>query len=128
MTDGPSPPGRRRGRRLAGQSGHATVELAASLPVVVMLLLVGVFAVNTMITKVRCVDAAREAAIAEARGESGVDAARSRAPDAAVITLDAGAGAVTATVSASLRPLGGWLPVVEVSASATAAREPMASP
>src|SRR5207247_378842 len=50
--------------------GAYTAELATSMPALVLLFVVGLTAVDVLITKVRCVDAARDAARAVARGES----------------------------------------------------------
>lgn len=56
----------RRGRF---DRGYATAELAASLPAVVLLLLAGLTAVTAVGTQTRCVDAARDVALALSRGE-----------------------------------------------------------
>ncbi|GIG58810.1 hypothetical protein Lfu02_31820 [Longispora fulva] len=113
-----------RGRsRLAGDRGSATVELAACLPVVVLLLLGGLTAVLAVLGQVRCVDAAREAARAQARGSGGVEAGRRAAPGAS-ITVTRSAESVRARVVLVVRPLGRRLPGVTVSAEAVAALEP----
>jgi hypothetical protein len=62
----------RRGRyagRATPDGAYATAELAASLPAVVVLLLAGLTAVSAVSTQIRCVDAARDVALALSRGE-----------------------------------------------------------
>ncbi|MEV6523362.1 TadE family type IV pilus minor pilin [Longispora sp. NPDC051575] len=113
-----------RGRaRLDGDAGSATVELAACLPAMVLLLLAGMTAVMAVVGQVRCVDAAREAARAQARGSDGVLAGRRAAPEAAVSVTQSGES-VRARVVLVVRPFGLRLPGVTVSADAVAAREP----
>jgi Flp pilus assembly protein TadG len=104
--------------------GSVTVELAVALPVIVVLLLGGLTAVNAVATKMRCVDAAREAARAEARGEPGVAAGRRAAPAGAEVSVSASGETVTATVQATTYPLGGRLPGFTVVGTAVASREP----
>jgi Flp pilus assembly protein TadG len=101
-----------------------TAELAVALPVLLLLLLAGLTSVNAVATKLRCVDAAREAARATARGESGLAAGGRAAPDGAVISVDGSGDVVRATVRAVARPLGGRLPGFSIEAYAVAAREP----
>lgn len=101
-----------------------TAELAAGLPALLLFVLVGVGAVEATVQKVRCVDAARDSALAAARGQSGVVAGRRVAPDGARITVGGDDGTVTATVVATLHPLGLHVPGLAVSARAVAAREP----
>jgi hypothetical protein len=101
-----------------------TAELAVALPVVMVLMLVGFTGVNAVGTKLRCVDAAREAARAAARGEPGEPAGRRVAPDGATVTVVVDGDTVRATVQAGVRPLGVHLPGVTVAATAVAAVEP----
>ena len=113
------------GRRRPGRDrGSFTAELAAGLPALMLLMLAGLTAVTAVTTQGRCVDAAREGAIAAARGESGADAAGRVAPDGARVTVADGGEAVTVTVEASVRVLGGGLPGFTVRAGAVAAKEP----
>jgi Tfp pilus assembly protein PilX len=99
------------GRRWPGRDrGFFTAELAAGLPALMVLLILGLGAVSAVATKAQCQDTARDAALAVARGES--------APRGA--NVEVGAETVTASVTASV-PL---LPKVTVRATATAAREP----
>jgi hypothetical protein len=121
------PAGRPPGRRLR-QRGFVTVELAAAMPAVTLLLLVGMFAISAVTAQVRCVDAAREAALAAARGEAGRDAGLRFAPPESDITVDIGDGTVHAVVASTVRPLGGLLPPLTVSGEAVAATEPQGRP
>jgi Flp pilus assembly protein TadG len=107
-----------------GERGSATVELATSLPVVVLLLLAGLTGVDAVVTKLRCVDSAREAARAAARGESGEAAGRRGAPDGATVSVRVEGDTVHATVRATAHPLGPHLPGIPLEADAVAAREP----
>jgi hypothetical protein len=93
----------------------------------VLLLLAGLTAVGAVTTKGQCVDAAREGALAAARGEPGVAAASRVAPSGAQVTVEPGGDLVTVTVRASVRVLGGGLPGLTVQAVAVAAREPVAT-
>ena len=117
-------------RRLLGarDRGSFTAEMAAGLPALMLLLFFGLTAVTTLTTKGRCVDAAREGALAAARGGPGTDEAGRIAPEGAEVGLVAGADTVTVTVRTRVALPGGHLPVITVDASATAAREPEAVP
>jgi hypothetical protein len=101
-----------------------TAELALAVPVVVVVLAVGLAAIRVGVDQVRCVDAARLAARALARGD-GEGSARALAvtagPPGAVVVLGVAGPQVSASVSAS-RDLAGWR-VVTVRSSATAVRE-----
>ncbi|MCW2639352.1 MAG: mucin-associated surface protein [Dactylosporangium sp.] len=105
-----------------------TAELAVALPVLLLLLLAGLTSVNAVATKLRCVDAAREAARAEARGEPGVAAGERAAPGGAVVTVDGPGDVIRATVRTVVHPLGGRLPGLSIEAYAVAAREPDQAP
>jgi hypothetical protein len=107
-----------------GDRGSATAELAVALPVLVLLLLAGLTAVNAVATKLRCVDAAREAARVQARGEAGAAAGRRAAPDGADVTVGVDGDTVRARVRAVAHPLGIGLPGITVEAYAVAALEP----
>lgn len=111
-----------------GDRGMATVELAAALPVLILLVLVGLSAVRVGDARVRCVDAAREAARAAARGDPRAVALASQAvPGRARISVLTADGTVTATVSVHVRSLGTVGPTVTVTARASAATEPQAT-
>lgn len=120
----PARPAGRGVGRWRSQRGSTTAELAAGLPVLVMLLLVGLAAVGAVTTKLQCVDAAREAALATARGEPGADVARRVAPEGAEISVRVNGETVVATVRARAPLLGSRLSGRWVEASAVAAMEP----
>lgn len=109
------------GRR---ERGSVATEFAAVLPVAILLLLTGVTAITAVGTRMRCLDAAREAALAGSRGESAEHAASLRAPPGATVSVQAGPETVTAAVTADVPLLGGLLPPLRVSADAVAATEP----
>lgn len=93
----------------------------------VVLLTVAVGAVSAVTAQMRCVDAAREAARAAARGESmqtAVELASQAAPDGARIDVDLGGDRVVVTVTADIPIGGGFLPAVTVHAEAVALPEP----
>ncbi|MDX5456564.1 TadE family type IV pilus minor pilin [Micromonospora tulbaghiae] len=110
--------------RVACERGSFTAELAAGLPALMLLLVAGLTAVNAVGTRVACVDAAREAALAAARGEPGTIAGTRYAPDGAEVTVTVAGDRVTATVRAPVRTLGARLPRLVVSREAVAALEP----
>ena len=116
-----------RRRRWPGRDrGSFTAELAAGLPALMLLLLAGLSAVAAVTVKGQCVDAAREGALAAARGEPGPAAARRVAPDGAAVSVAPGGDLVTVTVEAPVPVLGGVLPRFTVRAVAVAAMEPTA--
>jgi Flp pilus assembly protein TadG len=113
------------GRRWPGRDrGAFTAELAAGLPALMLLLFAGLAAVSAVAAKGQCLDAAREAALAEARGDSGTAAGARVAQAGAVVEIGGDGEIVTARVRARLRVLGANLPVINVEGTATAAREP----
>lgn len=112
-------------RRWPGRDrGSFTAEFAAGLPAVMLLLLVTLTMVGAVATKVQCVGAAREGALAAARGEPGPAAAAAVAPADADIDVGLGPESVTVVVRSRVRALGANLPVLTVRATAVAAREP----
>jgi hypothetical protein len=96
----------------------ATAELAASLPVVVLLLVAGLTAVNAVATEIGCIDAARDVALAVARGAS---RPADHLPPGARVSVNSGAGQVSVTVTAPV--LNGYLPGLTVSGHAVAPME-----
>jgi TadE-like protein len=116
------------GRRYGPDRGSATAELAVCLPALVLLLMVGLTAVVAVRTQLECLDAAREAVLAAARGDSGVAAGIRVAPTGATVSVAGRGETVTATVRASVHPLGGWAPGIDVAATAVAAVEPGVTP
>jgi hypothetical protein len=112
-------------RRWPGRDrGSFTAEFAAGLPALTLMLLVGLTAVSAVSTQLQCLDAAREGAIAAARGDSGPAAAARAAPSGAEVSISIGTDTATATVGSPVRMLGGHLPLINVRATAVAAREP----
>jgi Flp pilus assembly protein TadG len=105
--------------------GSVTAELAACLPVLVLVLALAVSAVTVAGSRVRVQDAAREAARAGARGDTAMAGrlAADAAPGATLHTVRNGEF-VTATVTADVHPLASWLPALTVSGTATALAEP----
>jgi Flp pilus assembly protein TadG len=105
----------------------ATAELAACLPVLMLVLAVALSAVSVAAARVRAQDAAREAARAAARGDSGAaqQLAHREAPGASVSLRTAGTVTV-AVVRSTVRPLGSWLPAFSVVEQSVAAVEPKA--
>ena len=95
-----------------------------ALPALVLLLLAGLTAVNAVTTQLRCVAAARDVALAVARGEPGAEAGPGNAPDGATIVVIRDGNTVRASVRAPVAPVGGLLPGLTVSAVAVAAVEP----
>ena len=115
-------------RRWPGRDrGAFTAELAAGLPALILLLLAGLTAVAAVTAKGQCVDAAREGALAGARGEGALAAAARVAPPGASIDVAAGDDSVTVVVRAPVRMLGAHLPAITVQGRAVAAQEPGAT-
>ena len=109
-----------------GDAGTATAELAACLPVLVLVIAVAISAVSVASARVRAQDAAREAARAAARSDAHavpglVDSA---APPGAVVRLSRSGDLVTASVRLAVHPLASWMPALTVTAEATALAEP----
>ncbi|TFV48547.1 TadE family type IV pilus minor pilin [Blastococcus sp. TF02A-35] len=108
-----------------------TAETAVVLPVLVLVLAGAVAAVTVVGAQLRCVDAAREAARAAARGDevaTAVDLAARAAPDGACTQVQTDDGEVRVTVTAEISPLGPLPWRVTVTADAVAQREPGAGP
>jgi Flp pilus assembly protein TadG len=101
-----------------------TAEFAVALPALVLLLGFSLGAVGATMDKLRCVDAARVAALAASRGGNGAAMGRAEAPAGAIVTLSTQGGVVRATVTVRTRPLGSHLPGVVVTGTAVAALEP----
>jgi hypothetical protein len=105
-----------------------TAELAACLPVLVLVLGVALTALSLVAARVRAEDAAREAARAAGRGDAafGQRLAAHAAPGAEVAVRRTG-DTVSAVVRIRVRPWGSWLPAVTVREQAVAAVEPRAA-
>ena len=135
--DGRQQSARQDGRQQSGRvhnerrdRGAVTAEMAIVLPVLVVLLLVGLWAVGVVVANIRCVDAARDVARAVARGEPGDVAQRigeRSAPPGAVIGISRHGTDVRVVVDADVRL--DWillsnLPSVEVRGQAAVQLEP----
>jgi hypothetical protein len=103
-----------------------TAELAASLPVLMIILAVALAAVSIGGTRVRAQDAAGLVARAAARGDSaeGQRLFSETAPSGASVDVSVDATDVTVIVRTVVRPLGGWLGSYTVLERAVAAAEP----
>lgn len=111
--------------RSTRESGSATVEVAVLLPALVLAFLAGAWGLGAVTAQLRCVDAAREAARALARGEQPQAAravASAAAPPEATVEVDTSGGLVTVRVRAPVRlpgPAGGLWPGLAVSGAAS---------
>lgn len=115
---------------MRSDAGMVTAETAMVLPVLVLLAMVGVAAVGVGQARVRCADAAREAARAIARGDSVATAGQARAAAGRPVTVQvssAGPGDTAVTVRLQLRPVS-WLSPIWVTETAVVADEPAAGP
>lgn len=114
-------------RRARDDRGMVTAEAAVVLPALVVLVWAAVSAVALATAQLRCVDAAREAARAVARGESVSESrtlAVQAAPRSARVSVRLVGDRAQVEVTATVRPLGRLLPQVPVTARAVAVREP----
>ncbi|MET0914981.1 MAG: TadE family type IV pilus minor pilin [Jiangellaceae bacterium] len=109
--------------------GAVTAEIAAALPALVVIVVGAVWLVAVALAQIQCVDAAREAARAAARGEQPAvvsDLAETVAPDRASVQVRIGEDTVTVDVSARIPvplPFGADLPAPTVHARAAAVLE-----
>jgi Flp pilus assembly protein TadG len=109
--------------RPARDGGYATAETAVALPTLVLLAAALLWAVLAADAQIRCVDAAREAARAAARGDPAGEAealARRLAPSGADVRLATGGGVVRVEVSASTVGPGAMGAALSLDVSATA--------
>jgi TadE-like protein len=118
----------RRGRAGARDRGAVTAEFAVAMPALVLLLGFSLGAVDATLDKLRCVDAARDAALAQARGGDGASVGRAEAPSGAKTVVTVSGDLVRVTVTMRSRPLGRALPGVTVAGAAVATTEPSAAP
>ena len=114
----------RRARRKQNDRGSVTVETAIVLSAFVIVLGLTLAGLGAAVDKVRCIDAAREAARLTARGdpEQAQDAAAQIAPSGAAITIHTEGEHIHVNVRAT--PAAGLLPGVHVDGEAFAVREP----
>ena len=110
--------------RAAGDRGSVTAELAAALPVLVLLLLAALSGVAAVAVKLRCVDAAAQAAGAAARDADGVAAGRRAGPEGAAVSVGVDGVTVRAVVRAPIRPLGAGVAGFTVECVAVSTLEP----
>lgn len=105
-------------------AGFVTAELAVALPAVVIVLVFAVAVLGLMLDQIRCVDAARTAARAVARGDTTsvvVEAARKAAPEGSKVRIDEGPPVRVEVVAPPRNP---WLPAaLRGRAAATAPSE-----
>ncbi|WP_228010974.1 TadE family type IV pilus minor pilin [Nonomuraea phyllanthi] len=120
------------GEKRSASRGSVTAETAAMLPALMVVLAAALWAIQAVGAQFECVDAARAAARAAARGESPDQvSARARTasrPDAQVtVTREAKTTQVQITVEVR-PPWAHSLPPVRISATATADTEPGPAP
>ena len=104
--------------------GSTTAELAVAMPALILMLMFGLTGVSSVIARLRCFDAARDAALAESRGDSGELAARRGAPPGATISVQNDGVLVRVAVRVPVHPLGRHMPGFAVEGTAVAAVEP----
>jgi hypothetical protein len=105
-----------------------TAELAACLPVLMLILGVALTAVSVAAARVRLQDAAREAARAAARGDlAAAHGLAAQSAPGAQLTVTSGSTDVVAVVHEQVHPLGGWLPSISITERSVAAVEPKAA-
>lgn len=103
----------------------ASVEMAAALPVLMILVFTGLYAVRVVDARGQCVDAAREVARAAARGDGGATArGRTVIGSGASVSVSVVGDTVISRVSVQVHPGSSRLPAVTVVETATAAVEP----
>jgi TadE-like protein len=117
-----------RGRSPGRERGSATAELAVALPALVLVLLFALGAVDAVLARLRCIDAARDAALTAARGGDGTAAGSRGAPPGATVTVTRDGDIVRARVRVRVAPLGPHLPGVTVEGDAATEVEPGAVP
>jgi hypothetical protein len=98
--------------------GSATAELAVSMPALMLLFSFGLTAVDAVTMRMRCLDAARDAALAVSRGEPAPATPRGMS-----LSLHREGDQVVATVTGRVGLPWHRLPPVTVAATATAADE-----
>jgi Flp pilus assembly protein TadG len=104
-----------------------TAEFAVALPILVVVMAAGMAAVAIVGAQLRCIDAAREAARATARGESiatARQAALEAAPAGARVVVSVQGDRVFVAVSANVRFPAGLVPAITVDARVVGRAEP----
>jgi len=125
--------GRRAGSAQREERGAVTAEMALALPVLISLLLLGIWSIGLVVLNIRCIDAARDVARAVARGESPEEATaigrRTVPTGTIVIAREASDIKVTVTaVPAHQPPLLSLLSPTTLTATATLQAEPEETP
>ena len=113
-----------RRRRARSDRGAVTAEFAVALPALLLIVTFALGAVDAVLAKVQCVDAARDAALVAARGGDGQTVGAGRAPRGATVRITRGADSVEVTVTLRVSPLGAHLGSFRVTAASTATVEP----
>ena len=116
----------RQRRQAERDEGAVTAEMAMALPVLVLLAWAPMWFVCVLGVQARCVEAARAAARAGARGDDPAAAARQLLPAGAKLRVDRRDGWLEVDVTGSRPPpgpLAGWLPPLPVSGRSVAAIE-----
>lgn len=113
------------GRRLSGERGGATVEIAVALPAVVLVLIAVLLGASAGVAQLRCADAARAGARSAALGED-LGTVRTMAEvaagEGAEVEVRVDGEWVTVVVTRTVANTFGW--PLRVSAQASALREP----
>lgn len=116
-----------------GEGGAVTAEVAVVLPVLLAMLVFGVWMAGVVIENIRCIDAARDVARAVARGEppqSAQQLVRRTAPVGATFSITRDGSDIQVTVAADVTPhwpLLAKLPPIKVKGQATIQPEPTIS-
>ncbi len=112
------------------EAGAVTAEVALVLPVLLVVVLLGLWAVGAVVTNIRCIDAARDTARAVARGEPAESARqigqRSAPEDAAIEIIQKGNDIHVAVSATHDWPLLNGLLSLPAEANATIQSEPTA--
>ena len=125
----PARPDRLTTRQVRSDRSAVTAEFAITLPVLLSLLLLGIWAIGLVVLNIQCIDAARDVARAVARGEPPDQATviGHRTAPSSTITITREGDDVHVTVTAtpdSNPPLFSALAPSHLSANATVQSEP----
>jgi Flp pilus assembly protein TadG len=117
----------RKARARSASRGSVTAETAVALPALMVVLAAALWAIQAVGVQLECVDAARAAARAAARGEpldQVRDLARSATRPNAQVEVSRTPQSTKVKISVEVRPVwGASLPAVQVTASATTETE-----